>query len=76
MLSRLIVKNFKSIGEKGIDLQLKPLTILVGPNGSGKSTILEALALLAANVEQDEFRLKGELTQAFEASQQIAHKHD
>ncbi|MFQ5874616.1 MAG: AAA family ATPase, partial [Dehalococcoidia bacterium] len=44
MLSRLIVKNFKSIGEPGVDLELKPLTILVGPNGSGKSSIFEAVA--------------------------------
>ena len=76
ILSRLKIKNFKSIGEKGVDLELKPLTILVGPNGSGKSSILEALALLAANVEQDEFRLKGELTQSFDTPQQIAHKHE
>ena len=45
MLSRLVVKNFKSIGEPGVDLELKPLTILVGPNGSGKSSIFEAVAV-------------------------------
>ena len=45
MLSRVIIKNFKSIGEKGVDLELKPLTILVGPNGGGKSSILEASLL-------------------------------
>lgn len=43
MLSHVAIKNFKSIGEPGIDLELKPLTILVGPNGSGKSSILEAV---------------------------------
>lgn len=45
MLSRAIIKNFKSIGEPGVDLELKPLTLLVGPNGSGKSSILEAIAV-------------------------------
>jgi predicted ATPase len=43
MLSHVAIKNFKSIGEPGVELELKPLTILVGPNGSGKSSILEGL---------------------------------
>jgi len=45
MISRVVVKNFKSIGEAGVDLELKPLTLLVGPNGGGKSSILEAIAV-------------------------------
>jgi len=45
MLSRVIIKNFKSIGERAVDLELKPLTILVGPNGGGKSSILEGMLL-------------------------------
>jgi predicted ATPase len=45
MLTKLVLENFKSIGEPGVELNLKPLTILVGPNGSGKSSILEGLAL-------------------------------
>lgn len=49
MLTRLTIKNFKSIGDPGIDLELRPLTFLVGPNGSGKSSVLEALALLVQN---------------------------
>ena len=47
MLSRVVIKNFKSIGEPGVDLALKPLTLLVGPNGGGKSSILEAIAVTA-----------------------------
>jgi predicted ATPase len=45
MISRVVIKNFKSIGEAGVDLELKPLTFLVGPNGGGKSSILEAIAV-------------------------------
>lgn len=41
-ICRFIVSNFKSIGEPGIDLELKPLTLLFGPQGAGKSNILEA----------------------------------
>ena len=44
------------MGQEGLDLELKPLTIFVGPNGSGKSTTLEALAFIAQG-----FRL-GEVT--------------
>lgn len=48
MITRLKIENFKSIGSPGLDVELKPLTILVGPNGSGKSNIMQALAFLGA----------------------------
>lgn len=48
MLTRVQIQNFKSIGEPGVDLELKPLTLLVGPNGGGKSSILEALVFWAS----------------------------
>ena len=47
MISKVSITNFKSIGEPGVDLELKPLTLLVGPNGGGKSSILEAIAVAA-----------------------------
>lgn len=40
-LSRVVLKNFKSIGY--CDVRLGPLTFLVGANGSGKSNFLDAL---------------------------------
>lgn len=46
MITSVEIKNFKSIDQKGLDLPLKPMTVLIGPNGSGKSSILQALALL------------------------------
>ncbi len=52
MFTRLCVRNFKSIGEKGVDVELKPLTIFVGPNGAGKSAILHALDWLASRVRR------------------------
>jgi len=45
MLNRVVIQNFKSIGEPGVDLELKPLTFLVGPNGGGKSSIVEAILM-------------------------------
>ena len=51
MITKLKIENFKSIGSPGLDIELKPLTILVGPNGSGKSNIMQALALLSAKAD-------------------------
>ncbi len=47
MISRVTIENFKSIGSPGVDLEIRPLTLLVGPNGAGKSTVLEAIGLAA-----------------------------
>lgn len=45
MLSKIKIRNFKSIGD--LELELAPLTIFVGPNSSGKSNVLESIAILA-----------------------------
>lgn len=50
MLRRIRIRNFKSIGDPGIDLELAPITILVGENGSGKSSILEGIYLCSKAV--------------------------
>ena len=44
MISKLSVRNFKSLRDVQIDLQ--PFTMFVGANGSGKSSILQALDFL------------------------------
>ena len=44
-LTRVAIKNYKSIAACGVDLQ--PLTFLVGPNGAGKSNFLDALRFVA-----------------------------
>lgn len=40
-ISRVVLRNFKSIGQ--CDVRLQPLTYLVGQNGAGKSNFLDAL---------------------------------
>ena len=45
---RIKAQNLLSFGPEGIDLELKPLNVLIGPNGSGKSNLLEIFALLQA----------------------------
>ena len=41
ILNRLVLRNFRSIGQ--CDIALGPLTHLVGPNGAGKSNVVDAL---------------------------------
>jgi predicted ATPase len=43
-LTRVVLRNYKSIGF--CDVRLQPLTYLVGANGSGKSNFLDALHFL------------------------------
>jgi len=52
MITKLTLRNFKSIGEQ--TYELKRFDLFVGPNNCGKSTILQALAIWQFCV--DEFR--------------------
>lgn len=45
MLTRIGIRNYKSLGD--VDVRLKPLSILFGPNASGKSNFLDALQILS-----------------------------
>jgi predicted ATPase len=50
MITKLALRNFKSMSESGIEIDLKPLTVLMGPNASGKSSILEAIGIVAQSI--------------------------
>lgn len=71
MLSRFTTKNFRSFRE--IDLELRPLTIVMGTNGAGKTSILRLLRILQQTVtEKDKghfgpIKLNGSLVQLGEA---------
>ena len=43
MIERIIIENFKSI--RKLDLELKPINILVGANGAGKSNFISFFRL-------------------------------
>ncbi len=45
MLKRIKIQGYKSLVD--VELNLKPLSVLVGPNASGKSNFLDALQLLS-----------------------------
>jgi predicted ATPase len=44
MLKRIVLSGFKSI--KSMDLELKPLNVLIGANGAGKSTLVSFFKML------------------------------
>lgn len=41
-LHKLIIKNFRCIGSKPLEIELDDIVVLVGPNNVGKSSILKA----------------------------------
>jgi|SRR5271157_540388 len=45
-IESLRVQNLFSFGEKGADVELGPLNILIGPNASGKSNFIATIGLL------------------------------
>jgi len=45
MLKRIKIQGYKSLVD--LEVNLKPLSVLVGPNASGKSNFLDALQLLS-----------------------------
>jgi predicted ATPase len=46
MITRMVVSNFRSIGEK-VTIDLGKFTVLVGINGSGKSTVCDVVRFVA-----------------------------
>jgi len=45
----LTVRGFRRLAE--VDLELRPLTVLIGANGVGKSSLLDALSILANSAQ-------------------------
>ncbi len=50
MISRLYVKNFRSLAE--VEVKLEELTVLVGQNGSGKSNFVDILRFMADAIKK------------------------
>ena len=46
MLTQIEIENYRSL--RKVELEMRPLTVLIGANGSGKSNLLDAFSLLAA----------------------------
>ena len=52
-IHRIRLKNILSFGPKGLELELKPLNVLIGPNGSGKSNFIEVMGFLKSGPATD-----------------------
>lgn len=48
-LKKLIIKNFRCIGEKPVEIELDDIVVLVGANNTGKSNILKAYGIVMAH---------------------------
>jgi predicted ATPase len=46
MLNSIEIKNLLSFGPEGVNVELRPLNVLIGPNGCGKSNFLTAIRIL------------------------------
>lgn len=46
MKTKLNIKNFRIFDDKGVSVDIKPITIVTGANSSGKSSIVKAVMLL------------------------------
>jgi len=45
-LKKLIIKNFRAIGDNPVEIELDDIVVLVGPNNVGKSSILRAYEIV------------------------------
>ena len=45
-ITKLIVKNFRCIGKKPVEIELDDIVVLVGPNNVGKSSIIRAYEIV------------------------------
>lgn len=51
-IRRLVVKNFRCIGQNGVDVTLAEIVVLVGANNTGKSAVLEAYEIALRSGEK------------------------
>ena len=52
-LKKLIIKNFRCIGNTPVEIELNDIVVLVGPNNVGKSTILRAYEVVMNHGSND-----------------------
>lgn len=52
-LHKLIIQNFRSIGQEAVEIELDDIVVLVGPNNVGKSSILRAYETVMSHGSKD-----------------------
>ena len=46
LIEKIKLRNILSFGDKGEEIELQPLNIIIGQNASGKSNLVDVLKLL------------------------------
>ena len=71
MNTKYTIKNFRVFDEKGVTVDIKPITIITGCNSSGKSSIVKSMVLLNTYIDklQEDYK-------AFEKVNLKKHKLD
>lgn len=52
MNTKYTIKNFRVFDEKGVTVDIKPITILTGCNNSGKSSIVKSMVLMDTIIDE------------------------
>lgn len=73
LLTKLYGENFLSFGEKGPDLTLAPLNVLIGANGSGKSNFIELISIFRSFSDDTEEALRKAGGFSFLLSNKLKH---
>ena len=55
LIEKIKLRNILSFGDKGEELELQPLNIIIGQNASGKSNLVDSLKLLRALTKENGF---------------------
>jgi len=72
MIRRVFVDGYKSL--RNVELELRPLTVIIGPNASGKSNLFDALKLLSRivtsrSIQEAFVDHRGDPLEAFDCSE-------
>lgn len=75
MLTKVRIQGYKSL--KDVEVELRPLNVLIGPNGSGKSNFMDSLVFLhdavAVSLEEAVYKRGGAVGVQFAGAEPDAH---
>ncbi len=55
LIEKIRLRNILSFGDKGEEITLEPLNIIIGQNASGKSNLVDAIKLLRSIPQEGKF---------------------